>query len=416
MFRPLILYIGLRYTRAKQRSHFVSFISLTSMLGIALGVTVLITVLSIMNGFDHEIRNRIFGLSRQVAVSTSNNILPDWHNLMSELVHYPGVKSVAPNINGQGMLTYGNQVRPTLVTGIIPKNEVTVSKINSKIIAGSFKNLQQGSFGIVLGQKLAQSLGLSLYDKVTLVIPEALVTPVGIMPRSKRFILVGIFKAGTGFGFDSDLAFINLYDAQKLFHMGSAISLLRLKLFNLYDAPKVSEQLTKTLNKNYRVTNWTQDYGEFFNAIKLEKTMMFIMLLLIIAVAAFNLVATLVMVVTDKRSDIAILRTFGATPRDILGIFMVQGSIIGLIGTLLGLVAGVTLALNVSAIESAIENYFQLQLFSSDIYYVNYLPSQLHWQDVWQICLAALGMSLLATIYPAWRASRTEPAEALRYE
>ncbi len=416
MFYPIALFIGLRYTRAKRRNHFISFISLTSMIGIALGVAVLITVLSVMNGFDQEIRSRIFGMANHMTINTLDGRLLNWQGLADEVKQYPGVIATAPFVSGQGMLLNRGLNHPSIITGVDPSQEAKVSIIAQKMVGGNFNALQPGQFDIIIGAQLAQSLGVDLGDKVTLLIPSVAVTPLGVMPRYKPFTVVGIFKVGNGFGFDSDLGYINIKDAQALFQLGNAVSGLRLKLTDLYLAPKLTQAISQKLPTNYLVSNWTYDYGSLFHAIQLEKTMMFLILLLLVAVAAFNLVSTLVMVVTDKRSDIAILRTLGATPRTILAIFMVQGSIVGLVGTLLGLIGGVSLALNVTKIVNGIQNIFHVQLLSSNIYYVNYLPSQLLWSDVFNISITALLMSLLATLYPAWRAARTQPAEALRYE
>jgi lipoprotein-releasing system permease protein len=386
------------------------------MMGIALGVAVLITVLSVMNGFDQEIRSRIFGMANQVTVSSISGSITHWEALEADLTHYPGVTGVAPFVSGQGILVSQGLTHPVMLTGISPARETKVSMISQKMVTGSFANLTSGSFGIILGAKLAASLGVGIGDKVTLLIPSATITPLGVMPRFKVFKVVGIFQIGNGFGFDSELAFLHLQDAQNLFQLGNAVTGLRLKLTDLYAAPGISQALSNKLPPNYAITNWTQDYGSLVHAIALEKTMMFLILLLLIAVAAFNLVSTLVMVVTDKRADIAILRTLGATPRTILAIFMVQGTIVGLVGTLLGVIGGVILALNATQMVNFIETAFHVQLLSSDVYYVNFLPSQLAWPDVFHISIAALAMSLVATLYPAWRAARTQPAEALRYE
>ena len=421
MFKPVALYVGLRYTRAKRRNHFISFISLTSMIGIALGVTVLITVLSVMNGFDEAIHNHFFAMAQQVVIHGQGNNLSDWPSLEKKLEHYPGVTGSAPFVTGNGLLSANGQTSPIVTYGIIPDKQATVSVLTSKIISGSLDTLKPGKFGIVIGKKLADNLGVGLNDAVTLVVPTAAFTPVGVFPRFKTFKIMGIFQVGNGFGYDSGYAYINLQDAQKLFLMThGSVSGLQLQLKHFYAAPQVAQDLQKkldtTLNYNYSITDWTQDYGPFFEAVKLEKTMIFLMLILIIAVAAFNLVSTLVMVVTDKKADIAILRTLGATPRLILSIFMVQGMVIGIVGTLLGLLGGVVLALNVTRLVNSIQAVFHVQLLSSSVYYVNYLPSKLEWPDVWHVCLVAFSLSLLATIYPAWHAAKTQPAEALRYE
>ena len=416
MFYPTALYIGLRYTRAKRRNHFISFISLTSMIGIALGVAVLITVLSVMNGFDQEIRNRIFGMANHMTISTLDGRLHNWQDLANDVKQYHGVVAAAPFVSGQGMLLNRGLSQPSMITGVDPVQEPNVSIITQKMTEGKFTDLKPGRYGIVIGVQLAQNLGVDVGDKVTLLIPSATVTPLGVMPRYKVFTVVGIFKVGNGFGFDSGLGFINIKDAQVLFQLSGAVSGLRLKLTDLYLAPSLTQTIAQKLPPTYLVSNWTYDYGSLFHAVQLEKTMMFLILLLLVAVAAFNLVSTLVMVVTDKQADIAILRTLGATPRTILAIFMVQGTVVGFVGTLLGLIGGVILALNVTALVNWIQRVFHVQLMSSNVYYVNFLPSQLLWSDVAHICIAALLMSLVATLYPAWRAARTQPAEALRYE
>jgi len=416
VFRPVSLFIGLRYTRAKRRNHFISFISLTSMIGIALGVMVLITVLSVMNGFDGAIRNHFFAMAQQVTVRSLGNSMPDWQSLQKKLADEPNVTAAAPFIEGQGLLSANGQSSAVMTYGILPDDEKQISILNSKMIAGSLDALKTNHFGIVIGAKLANNLGLGLGDKVTMVVPTAVLTPVGVFPRFKVFNVVGIFKVGNGFDYDSGLAYFNLHDAQKLFLLGYAVNGIQLKLTDFYQAPMVSKQLTESLPAGYVVSNWTENYGAFFEAIKLEKTMMFLMLILIIAVAAFNLVSTLVMMVTDKKSDIAILRTLGATPQIILKIFMIQGVVIGVIGTALGIIAGILLSLHVTELVNGLQTLFHVQLLSSDVYYVNYLPSQLQWTDVWHVCLISLGLSLLATIYPAFKAAGTQPAEALRYE
>lgn len=414
MFKPLALYIGLRYTRAKRRNHFVSFISLSSMLGIGLGVMVLITVLSVMNGFDEEIHKRFFGMAPEITVSGRNGQIADWQKVEAELKATPGVLAVSPFVGAQGLLTHEGQILPIVLTGIDPQQEQTVTHLQDKIVVGSMNDLQH--FGILLGRALANNLGVMVGDKVTIMIPQASVTPAGMIPRFKRFTVAGIFSAGAGFNFDTKLAFIDISDAQKLMQFGSNISGLKMKIQNIYAAPELSDQLADKLGMDYEVGNWTQQFGEFFHAVKLEKTMMFLILLLIIAVAAFNLVASLVMVVNDKQSEIAILRTLGATPSTILWIFIVQGMMVGVIGTLIGLVGGLILASNATSIVNALQSLLNTQILSSNVYFVDYLPSKIMISDLWQICLAALFMSFIATIYPAWRASKTVIAEALHYE
>lgn len=414
MFKPLALFIGLRYTRAKKRNHFVSFISLSSMLGIGLGVMVLITVLSVMNGFDSEIHKRFFGMAPEITVSGKNGKISDWRALETRLKTTPGVKAIAPYVGGQGLLTREGQVLPIILTGVDPIQEQTVTHLKEKMLAGDLSDLK--NFGIILGRNLADNLGVFIGDKVTIMIPQATVTPAGMIPRFKRFTVVGVFSAGTGFNFDAKLAFINLTDAQKLLQMGNDITGLKMKIDNIYKAPAMTDQLAAQLGEDYDVGNWTQQFGAFFQAVKMEKTMMFLILLLIIAVAAFNLVSSLVMVVNDKQAEIAILRTIGATPRKILWIFIVQGMMVGVIGTLIGLIGGLILASNATTIVNKLQSLFNTQILSSNVYFVDYLPSKILVSDLWQVCAVALFMSFLATIYPAWRASKTVIAEALHYE
>lgn len=414
MYRPLPLFIGLRYTRAKKNNHFVSFISLSSMLGIGLGVMVLITVLSVMNGFDEEIHKRFFGMAPEITLTGFDDRISNWQELQKKLQKHPGVVGVAPYVGAQGLLTHDGQVLPIILTGILPKYEQQVDQLKEKITLGDLSDLSH--FGVVLGTGLAQSLGVSVGDKVTIMIPQATVTPAGMVPRFKRFTVKAIFSAGTGFNFDSKIAFIDLSDAQILMQMGSQISGLKLKLDDIYKAPSLSKQLSTELGDNYQVGNWTDQFGAFFHAVKMEKTMMFLILLLIIAVAAFNLVSSLVMVVNDKQAEIAILRTIGATPSTILAVFIVQGMMVGVVGTLIGLVLGLLLAYNATEIVNYLQSFLDIKVLSSSVYFVDYLPSKILFSDLWQVCCIALLMSFLATIYPAWRASKTVIAEALHYE
>ncbi len=416
MFNPASIFIGLRYTRAKRRNHFISFISLTSMLGIALGVMALITVLSVMNGFDREIKKRVFSMVAPVTVSSMRGYLSEWAPLQKLLQNIPGVVHTAPYVNGEALLTFNNLVAPALINGIIPDQEKNMTALASKVVEGKLSSLKSGTFGIILGEELAKRLNASLGDKVTVVTPEMSLTPAGVLPRFKRFTVVGIFNAGSGFGFDVALAYTHLNDAQKLYATGNMISGIHLSLNNVFQAPEMSKLLAAKLSSTAYITNWTDQFGDFFHAVRLEKTMMFFILLLIVAVAAFNLVATLVMVVNDKEADIAIMRTFGATPRMIMSIFIVQGSVIGLVGTLLGIVGGIWLTFHVTEIVNWIEMVFHVKFLSSSVYFVDYLPSELQWMDVMKIGGTALILSFIATIYPAWQASRMDPVEALRYE
>jgi len=416
MFKPLSLYIGLRYTRTKRHNHYISFISLASMLGIALGVAVLITVLSVMNGFDKEIHQRFFSLAPQMTVTNYQEEMNDWQSVQQQVAEYPGVIGVAPFIGSQGLLTHFDEVLPVMVSGILPQQESAISNLAETMTEGRVEDLQAGEFGMIVGRVIAQKLNLSLGDKITLMIPQATPTPAGLLPRFKRFTLIGFFTAGEGFGFDSGIAFIHLNDAQKLFRLDDAVTGLQVRIDDIYAAPQMSLALMQQLPQGSYVGNWTQQYGAFFSAIKLEKTMMFLILILIIAVAAFNLVSSLVMVVNDKQADIAILRTLGAQPRMILAIFMVQGSLVGIIGTLLGLIGGLLLAYNATTIVDLLQNLLQTQFLSSSVYFIDYLPSKIELSDVIKISVLALVLSFLATIYPAWRASRIQPAETLRYE
>jgi lipoprotein-releasing system permease protein len=416
MFRPLALFIGLRYTRAKRRNHFISFISLMSMLGIALGVLVLITVLSVMNGFDTQIKKRVFSMVSPVTVSSVDNSIANWRELAKTVQQYPGITAVAPFVTGQVLLTSARHVQPVMVSGIEPAEEGGISELPSKMIEGKINALIPGSFGIVLGEELADRLEVIVGDKVTMITPEVSVSPAGVVPRLKRFTVSGVFRAGGGFGFDSMLAFINLNDAQKLFQLGESVSGLHVALKDAFLAQETTSMLASMLSPTARITNWTQQFGAYFQAVNLEKKMMFFILLLIIAVAVFNLVCTLVMVVNEKEADIAILRTIGATPKTIMAIFIVQGATIGIVGTLLGVLGGIELALHVPELVNWIERIFHVQFISSSVYIIDYMPSELQMGDVVRIALCALGLSLLATLYPAWRASQTEPVEALRYE
>lgn len=415
MIHPLELFIGLRYTRAKRRNHFISFISLASMLGTALGVTALITVLSVMNGFGEELRSRILSVAAHVTVAGYGKDLSDWPVVQKNVAKNDGVTGSAPYVLAQGLLTVHSKSSGVMVRGILPEEEVSVSSLGDNMKSGQLSDLTAGKYRIILGQELAFSLGVWVGDKVTLMAPQASVTAAGILPRMKRFTVAGVFEAGM-YEYDSGLVLIDMADAQTLYRMKNEVSGIRLKLEDIDAAPLFSLGLAKQLGPNYRIRNWTQEHVSFFRALKIEKNVMFVILMLIVAVAAFNLVSTLVMVVTDKQADIAILRTLGMSPGNIMSVFVYQGTIIGFIGTLLGLAGGIALALNVSTIVSAIEGFFQVQFMPADLYYISGFPSSLDWNDVSIIGGLSFIMSILATLYPAWRASRTMPAEALRYE
>tara|TARA_B110000881_G_C18589623_1_gene527112 strand:- start:1376 stop:2623 length:1248 start_codon:yes stop_codon:yes gene_type:complete len=415
MFNPLSVYIGLRYTRAKRRNHFISFISLTSMFGVALGVAALITVLSVMNGFEKELRERILGMTSHAFITGNGSPLTDWKNLQSQIQHQPHLLDSAPFVEGQAMLSQGNRVRGTLIRGIDPTLEPRVSTIHENIIQGHFNNLKPGGFGIILGHDLARAMGVRTGDKITLITPHVSPTPAGVIPRLKRLNVVGIFEIGM-YEYDSALAIMNIEDAAKLFRIPNQVTGLRLKLDDVFQAPRITHNIMKTLGTEYRAVDWTYQHANFFRALKTEKTVMFVILLLIVAVAAFNIVSTLIMMVTDKQSDIAILKTLGMTPRDIMAIFMVQGVLIGILGTILGIIGGVSLALNIANIIASLEAFLGYQFLPADVYYISNLPSDLHWNDVTTIGLTAFALSLISTIYPSWKAAQTQPAEALRYD
>lgn len=416
MFKlPYELLLGLRYTRAKRRNGFISFISLSSMIGIALGVTALITVLSIMNGFQQELRDRILGMTAHMTLTESNERLQDWQTLYTEVKLNKDVLGAAPNIMEQGMLTRGEKVKGVAIRGILPEYENQVADIDSKMITGHLADLKPKSYSIILGSELAMSLGVSVGDKITLIAPQGSFSPVGIVPRIKRFTVAGIFNAGMH-EYDSALAIVHIQDAQKVFKYGDSVGALQLRIEDLFDVFRVRGELAAQLNQPMYVRDWTQQHANFFKAIDMEKRMMFIVLALIIMVAAFNIVSTMVMVVTDKQGDIAVLRTLGATPLAIQSIFMIQGLVIGLTGALLGLLGGVSLALNIDVIIPFIENLLGFKFFPADVYYISSIPSKLVWSDVWSVTVLAFILTLLATLYPAWRASKVQPAEALRYE
>ncbi len=415
MFKPLIFYIGLRYTRAKRRTQFISFITLTSVLGIALGVTALITVLSVMNGFEAELRERILGMTSHATVTGQSGQLDNWQELDQRLIGYPHIQGTAPFINGQVMINAERRVSGTMLSGILPENEGKVSEVAAKMKQGKLTDLVPGEYGIILGIELANYLGVVVGDKITVISPQVNSTPAGVVPRMRRFTIVGTFQVGM-YEYDRNMALIHLDDAAKLFQLDSAVSGLRVKLDDLFNAPKITHELSQALYNNYYVSDWTLAHSNFFRAIQTEKTVMFIILLLIVAVAAFNIVSTLVMVVTDKRGDIAILKTQGLTSPSVMGIFMVLGAIIGAVGTVIGTIFGVLLALNVETIVPAIEKFFNVQFMAADVYYISELPSKLVWIDVYSIAGMAFFLSLLATIYPAWQAAKINPAEVLRYE
>lgn len=414
-------FVGMRYTRAKRKNHFISFISMTSMVGIALGVAALIIVLSVMNGFQKELRDRILGVASHLEISEYNNQLKDWKSVATFADSQSHVLASAPYISAQAMLSVDQGVQGAIVRGIEPDLEDHVADLGRHMKLGKLTDLHEGEFGIILGADLAQGLGAHVGDKVVVMAPKGQFTPTGVVPRLKQFTVVGLFQIGM-YEYDAGLVLMHLADAAKLYRMGDTVSGLRLKLDELFDAPQIAYDINRRLNQeaslsaDYFVSDWTQKHANFFKAVQMEKRVMFIILALIVAVAAFNIVSTLVMAVTDKRSDIAIMRTFGASPSSIMQIFIIQGALIGVIGTAIGAVFGVLIALNIDTIIPFLENLFQVQFLAKDVYYISDLPSQLIWSDVITIVVLSFVLSLLATLYPSWKASQINPAEALRYE
>jgi lipoprotein-releasing system permease protein len=415
MQNPYELYAGLRYTRAKRRNHFISFISAASMICIALGVATLITVLSVMNGFERELRGRILGMASHATISALSDGLERWPDVAAKAMQNPEVEAVAPYIEGEAMLREGSDLSGTALRGILPQEETKVSDIGAHMKAGSLDDLKAGEFRIVLGAELAQSLGVSVGDKLDLMIPQATITPAGILPRFRRFTVAGVFQVGM-YEFDRGLVLLNLQDAAALYRMGDKVTGVRLKLHDMFKAPQVVREIARDLPGIYYISDWTRQHANYFKAVATEKTVMFLILSLLVGIAAFNIVSTLVMVVQEKQSDIAILRTLGATPRSIMLVFMVQGSLIGFVGTGVGVALGILLALNVETLMPLLQAATGHQFLDPSIYYISDLPSELKASDVIRISVLSLALGLLSTLYPAWRASRVQPAEALRYE
>ena len=413
MFNSFETMIGLRYVRARRRNHFISFISMSSMIGVALGVMALITVISVMNGFEKELKDRILGMASHAVIEESNG-LKDWQLVINNIKDHPEIVGAAPYFHAEGMLTKDKIVNGVIIRGILPHEETNVAIVAEKMIEGDLNDLISTEFNIILGAELVRKLNLEIGDKVTLVAPQVNFTPAGILPRLKRFTLIGIFEVGMH-EFDSGLALIHMDDALRLFRKSNPTG-IRLKTNNILKAPTISREIASQLSSKYWVIDWTQRHSNFFRALKTEKTVMFVILTLIVAVAAFNIISTLVMAVSDKQSDIAVLRTLGASPKSILKIFIIQGTIIGAIGILLGVIGGVWLASNIETLVPALENMLGYKFLSPDVYYISDLPSDMHWSDVILIGVVSFVLCLFATIYPAFRAANTLPAEALRYE
>ena len=413
MFNSFETMIGLRYVRARRRNHFISFISMSSMIGVALGVMALITVISVMNGFEKELKDRILGMASHAVIEELNG-LKDWQLVINNIKDHPEIVGAAPYFHAEGMLTKDKIVNGVIIRGILPHEETNVAIVAEKMIEGDLNDLKSTEFNIILGAELVRKLNLEIGDKVTLVAPQANFTPAGILPRLKRFTLIGIFEVGMH-EFDSGLALIHMDDALRLFRKSNPTG-IRLKTNNILKAPTISREIASQLSSKYWVIDWTQRHSNFFRALKTEKTVMFVILTLIVAVAAFNIISTLVMAVSDKQSDIAVLRTLGASPKSILKIFIIQGTIIGAIGIFLGVIGGVWLASNIETLVPALENILGYKFLSPDVYYISDLPSDMHWSDVILIGVVSFVLCLFATIYPAFRAANTLPAEALRYE
>ena len=413
--RPFELWIGTRYVRAKSGNRFVSLISAISMLGIAIAVGVLIVVLSVVNGFERELRERLLTMTAHATIEGLEGELADWRSMTAIAVDNPRVGAAAPYVDGQALLVAGERLSGAELRGIEPAAEHAVSGIADVMVDGAIASLAPGAFNIVLGTELATALGVGVGDRVTVTLARGIVTPAGVVPRTKRFTVSGLYRVGM-FEFDRRLAFVNLGDAQRLYRLGDAATGLRLSVTEIFAAPAIVREVALASGEVVLVSDWTRRNVNFFRSIQITKSILFVILLLVIAVAAFNIVSTLVMVVRDKQADIAILRTIGARPGDILRIFVTQGSVIGLVGTLAGAAAGILLALNLESVVGFLESAFDIKLLAADVYFISDLPADLRLADVLRIAGIALALALISTVYPAWLAARTAPAEALRYE
>lgn len=408
-------WIGRRYVRSRSSNGFVSLISAISMLGITVAVAVLIVVLSVVNGFERELQDRLLAMTAHASIEHADGRLRDWRGWVERAEEHVEVAAAAPFVNGQGLLVLGDRLSGAQISGIEPQLESRVSGIGDALISGNLLSLQAGSFNIVLGVELADELRASIGDKVTLTLAEGIVTPVGIVPRTKRFTVSGTYRIGM-YEFDRRVAFVNIEDAQKLFRLSEDVSGIRLAVTDIYRASQVVRAVALDAGGGVLVSDWTRRHVNFFRSIQITKSILFVILLMVVAVAAFNIVSTLVMVVKDKQSDIAILRTVGATPSAILRIFITQGCIIGVLGTMGGVILGVLLTLNLENIVGFMEATFGIKFLAADVYFISDLPADLRIADVVQISAIALVLALLSTLYPAWRGARTSPAEALRYE
>lgn len=415
MFQPKELFIGLRYTRAKRKNHFVSFIAFISIAGVALGVFALIVVLSVMNGFGNELRDRTLSMTSHATLTGFDGSLRNWQQAAEKAQQHDSVVATAPYIRKEVMLSNGQRVGGSLIRGIAPQYEKNVSLVAEKMISGSIADLVPGEYGIIIGRELANSLGVYQGDRITVITPQASVTAVGVMPRLRRFKVVGVFEVGMH-QFDSAMSYIHIEDAARLFQMEQRVTGVRLKLNDVLNARAITRELDSVFGEQFWVRDWTTQHRNFFRALQTEKTVMFIILLMVVAVAALNIVSTLMMTVTDKESDIAILRTLGITPNSIMMIFIVQGTVIGLFGTMIGVAAGVPVALNVFEIVSWFEQLFNTDFLPDDVYYISDITAEVRVEEVLTYAVSAFVVTILATIYPAWRASKTMPAEALRYE
>jgi lipoprotein-releasing system permease protein len=416
-FLPFELFVGLRYTRAKRKNHFTSLISFISIIGFALGVAAIIVVLSVMNGFQTELRNSILSVASHIEITGNSNQLAQWQDVAKQVKAQPKVVASAPYVSAQGMLSFDQSVQGVFVRGILPSEEDQVADIGRHMKVGKLSDLHAGEFNIILGADLAYMLGVSVGDKVVLMAPQGQFTPTGVVPRIKQFRVAGLFQVGNQ-EYDAGLSLIHMDDAAKLYRMGDNVSGLRLRLSDLFDADEVASQLSLQLSPKgqFYVSDWTQQHANFFKAIQLEKRVMFIIMVFIVLVASINIVSTLVMAVTDKRADIAILRTLGAGPGSIMSIFIIQGALVGIMGTIIGALIGILIALNIGTIVPFIEHLFHVQFLAKDVYMISEVPSQLEWGDVTVVVAVSFLLSLLATLYPSYKAAQINPAEALRYE